>query len=235
MKVAPTGIIGFDCDNDLYAQCDRITVEVLQQFGKWIRCLKLIENCVAVVDCPSPLPYTFGGGLVFANFLGANIDLFDLSKPVPPYCVQSELAYHDGMLDKRVNPELFPPLNPEIKVIVDNYSFSGYAPAFFSSQVPTIVVGKAFTTLLEQCTQCSTFMENSVSAANLDRAMKFAKKIAGSENVVVFDGAQGGLNVSPSVRQLLLEKATGVSDEVDKVLLPMWLKQRGISLDLLKA
>ena len=59
--------------------------------------------------------------------------------------------------------------------------------------------------------------------------MKFAKKITKTENVMVFDGAQGGLNVSESLRDLMLEKSGDVSAEV-QALLPKWLKQRGIRI-----
>jgi hypothetical protein len=39
----------------------------------------------------------------------------------------------------------------------------------------------------------------------------------------------GGINVSQSLAELLVRKAPGVSDRVDRELMPRWLKQRGVA------
>ena len=49
-----------------------------------------------------------------------------------------------------------------------------------------------------------------------------------TDKVIIFDGNFGHINCSPSMAQLLMDKAPEVSRKVDEELLPMWLKQRGI-------
>ena len=62
-----------------------------------------------------------------------------------------------------------------------------------------------------------------------EEAMAYARKTTGSEKVLVFDGAFGGLNLTEPLAELLLKKAPAVSRRVDEELLPKWLRQRGIS------
>ena len=58
--------------------------------------------------------------------------------------------------------------------------------------------------------------------------MNFAYKTTGTDKVIVFDGAVGGINVSRSLRDQLIDLAPEVSARVDNILMPKWLKQRGI-------
>jgi hypothetical protein len=44
----------------------------------------------------------------------------------------------------------------------------------------------------------------------------------------------GGMNVSESLAKLIIEKAPEVTEEVNTVLLPKWLKQRGMSMSFLE-
>ncbi|MCR4442993.1 MAG: hypothetical protein QHH10_11670 [Peptococcaceae bacterium] len=226
MKVCPTGIIGFDSDIDLIKQSDRITVEILELFGKWIRCLNRIKECIVVIDCPCPIPYTFGAGLIFANFMQANVDIFDLSLPVTPYGPVSEQTYDE---QGRQTVPWIPTINPAIKMMINNYSYKGFPSNFYSEQIPTIVVGQAMAKLFEHCESSNQYMKNAVIAWDLDHAMKYAKKVTKTENVLVFDGAQGGVNVSESLREFMLENSADVSEEVT-TLMPKWLKQRGIEI-----
>ena len=41
------------------------------------------------------------------------------------------------------------------------------------------------------------------------------------------------MNVSESLAKLLIEKAPMISEKVDTVLLPKWLKQRGVDMSIL--
>ena len=52
--------------------------------------------------------------------------------------------------------------------------------------------------------------------------------MTGVENILVFDGAIGGFNVSSSLAAEIKRLAPDVAREVDQVLMPKWLKQRGI-------
>jgi len=47
--------------------------------------------------------------------------------------------------------------------------------------------------------------------------------------IMVLDGEKvGSINLSPSMGEFLVNRAPEVSQKVDEVLLPMWLRQRGI-------
>ena len=71
-------------------------------------------------------------------------------------------------------------------------------------------------------------MKQFVTAADLETAMDFAVRIAGTDKIIVFDGSFGHINLSPSLAEFMLKKAPEVARQVDEELLPMWLKQRGI-------
>jgi hypothetical protein len=73
-------------------------------------------------------------------------------------------------------------------------------------------------------------MKNAVVKDSLEHAMEYAHKIAKTDKVIIFDGAAGGINVSKSLAKLLIAKAPEVSKQVDKQLMPKWLRQRGIQL-----
>lgn len=51
-----------------------------------------------------------------------------------------------------------------------------------------------------------------------------------TKKVLIFAGAMGGINVSEPLAELLLKKAPTVSRRVDEVLLPKWLRQRGVTI-----
>jgi hypothetical protein len=71
-------------------------------------------------------------------------------------------------------------------------------------------------------------MKHAVVSKDLESAVKFAKTIADTDQIIVFDGAEGGINVSESLAELMTSKANEVSEEVKQVLMPKWLKQRNI-------
>jgi len=58
--------------------------------------------------------------------------------------------------------------------------------------------------------------------------MGFARRVARTDNIIVFDGSFGSINLSPSMAEFMLKKAPEVSRNVDEELLPKWLRQRGI-------
>ena len=119
-------------------------------------------------------------------------------------------------------------MNPAIRMVVHNYAWGGYPSAFFSEHIPTIVVGQEQAELFDRDPQNLQYMSHAVTASSLDSAMHFAYETAKTDKVVIFDGAMGGINVSRSLAEMLLEKAPAVSARVDKELMPKWLRQRGI-------
>ncbi|AOT73195.1 hypothetical protein Gferi_17985 [Geosporobacter ferrireducens] len=230
LDVGPHGIIGVDSDNDLYALNDRATFIGCQHYGKIMTLFGEIDECIAVLDFPCPVPYVFSAGVIYANFVGANTDLYDMETPLPPYTWYTEAFY--GKNGKPMLEEIAP-INPAIKMCVHNYAWLGYPSAFFSEYMPTVVVGQKQADLFDTDPLNMKYMDYAVTVKTLDAAMNFAYRTTGTDKVIIFDGAMAGMNVSESLAKLLIEKAPLVSEKVDNVLLPKWLKQRGVDISIL--
>jgi len=230
LMVVPNGIMTVDADNDLYALNERVTATGCRYYGKMMTLLGAIDECIAVLDFPCPVPYVFSGGIIYANFAGANIDLYDLDNPLPPYTWYTEAFY--GKRNRPLVDEVVP-VNSAIKACIHNYAWTGYPSSFFAEHVPTIVVGYEQAELFNKDPQNTTYMKHAVVAENTDVAIDFAFKIAKTDKIIVFDGAVGGINVSESLANYLLKVAPSINEKVEHELLPKWFAQRG--LDLRKA
>ncbi len=227
LTTSPNGIMGVDADNNLLKQNERITIDSLRWYGKLLTLLKEIDQCIAVLDGPYPIGYMKAGGIVFDNFLGLSIDEFDLEHGWPPFSRYSEMFF-----DNQGMPFVkdIPPLNPAVKFIVNNYCFIGYPSTFFAQHVPTIVVGHALANLINSCPQNIQYMRYSVISETLEDAVDFAIRASGTSNIIAFDGAVGGFNLTEALADLLRRKAPEAEDKVERYLLPKWCKQRNISL-----
>jgi hypothetical protein len=232
LTVAPHGILGVDADNDLYGLNERVTEIGCRYYGKMMTLLGEVDECIAVLDFPCPVPYVFSAGVVYANFTGANTDLFDLEAPFPAYTWYSEAFYGKGGFP--LLPEI-PRINPAIKMCVHNYAWTGYPSAFFSEHIPTVVVGREQAELFNRDPQNLNYMKYSVLSESTESAMEFAHKASRCDKVLIFDGAPGGINLSQSLRDLLLARAPEVSRRVEGELIPKWLKQRGVLPTLIAA
>jgi len=224
LQVSPTGIIGVDANNDLAAQDQYFTRLILSWYGKVITLLSRIDNLILIIDYPGPIPYTTAGGILFGNFLNANVDEFDLNVPFTPFTRYTDMLY-PGVTPLKQG--VLPPPNPAIKALVINYASKGYPSTFFAQQLPTLVVG-AQGDVMRACEQNTLFMDYAIQVEDLPKAVNFAKRITGVENILVFDGAIGGFNVSEPLAAEINRLAPEVAHEVDQVLMPIWLKQRGI-------
>ncbi|WP_406676594.1 hypothetical protein [Moorella sp. ACPs] len=231
LTVAPNGIIGVDADSDLYALNDRVTQIGCRYYGKMMTLFGEIDECIAALDFPCPVVYVFSAGVIYANFAGANTDLYDLDMPLPAYTWYTEAFY--GKAGKPLLKDI-PPVNPAIKMCVHNYAWTGYPSAFFSEHIPTVVVGQEQADLFNRDPQNLTYMKHAVVAESTEAAMEFAYKATGTRKVLIFDGAMGGINVSEPLAELLLKKAPAVSERVENELLPKWLRQRGVDMSHLK-
>lgn len=231
LNIAPNGVVGVDVDNDLYALNDRVTFTGCQYYGKIMTLFGEIDECIAALDFPCPVPYVFSAGVIYANFTGANTDLYDLDAPLPPYTWYTEAFY-----GKRGKPLLkdIPPVNPAIKMCVHNYAWTGYPSAFFAEQIPTVVVGQEQAELFNRDPLNLNYMDYATVIKSTEAAMNFAYRATGTRKVIIFDGAMGGINVSEPLAELLLKKAPAVSERVDNELLPKWLRQRGVDMAVLK-
>ena len=231
LDVGPHGIIGVDSDNDLYALNDRTTFIGCKLYGKVMTLFGQIDECIAVLDFPCPVPYVFAAGVIYANFTGANGDLYDLEKPLPSYTWYTEAFY--GKNDRPILKEI-PSMNPAIKMCVHNYAWIGYPSEFFAKHIPTIVVGEEQAAWFDTDSMNIGYMDHALIARTTELAMDFAYKMTGTDKVIIFDGAMGGINVSESLAKLLIQKAPEVSELVDRELLPKWLKQRGCDISYLE-
>jgi hypothetical protein len=225
LRVAPSGIIGVSANNDLAAQDAEVTRFNLSWYGRIIALLRKIEDVIVVIDYPGPIPYVSCGGILFGNFLNATIDEFDLDVPCSPFNRYTDMLYPE---ETPLGNAKLPPANPAIKALVINYCSKGYPGTFFAQQMPTLVVGPQ-ADLLANCEENTQFMHYALKMNSLDEAMAFAKRFAKTPNILVFDGAMGGFNVSKPLAEKLRSLAPAVSKEVDEKLLPNWLKQRGIA------
>jgi hypothetical protein len=231
MTVGPHGVIGVDADNNLYNINDRATFIGCQLYGKIMTLFGKIKECIAVLDFPCPVPYVFSAGVIYANFTGANKDLYDMEgTPLPPYTWYTEAFYGK---DGKPLLEGIPPLNPAIKMCVHNYAWTGYPSAFFSSHIPTIVVGEEQAKLFDMEPMNIHYMDYAVVSKTTEDAMNFAYRVTGTDKVIIFDGAMGGLNCSKSLAEDLIEWAPKVSKEVDEALMPKWFGQRGVDISVL--
>jgi hypothetical protein len=225
LDMSPAGVVGVDADNDLFALNDRLTMKGCQYYGKIMTLLGEIDECIAVLDFPCPVPYVFAAGVIYANFVGANTDLFDIENTaLPAYTWYTEAFYgKDGPLISGIAP-----VNPAIRMCVHNYAWGGYPSAFFAEHIPTIVVGAQQADSMNRDSQNVQYMQHALIAESTDAAMRFAYKAAKTDKVIIFDGAVGGVNLSRSLAELLVARAPAISRKVDEVLLPKWLHQRGI-------
>lgn len=227
LTVAPHGILGVDADRDLYSLNDRITEVSCRYYGKMMTLFGEIDECIVALDFPCPVVYVFSAGVIYANFAGANTDLFDLEMPLPPYTWYTEAFY--GRKGIPLLPDI-PLLNPAVKMCVHNYAWTGYPSAFFSEHIPTVVVGQAQADLFNRDPQNLTYMRHAVLSEATEAAIDFARKVAGTEKILIFDGAPGGINLSKPLADLLLEKAPAVNRRVEQELMPKWRAQRGVNL-----
>ena len=227
LTVVPHGILGVDADNDLYRLNERVTEVGCRYYGKMMTLFGEIDECIVALDFPAPVVYVFAAGVVYANFAGANTDLFDLESPLPAYTWYTEAFY--GRKGFPLLPDI-PRLNKAIKMCVHSYAWTGYPSAFFSEHIPTVVVGQQQADLFNRDPQNLNYMKHAVSSESTESAMDFARNITGAEKVLIFDGAPGGINLSQPLRDLLLAKAPEVNRRVEEELIPKWLRQRGVAI-----
>jgi hypothetical protein len=228
LKTSPNGINDVDADNDLLKQNERITIDSLRWYGKLLALLEKIDECVVLLDGPYPIGYMKAGGIVLDNFMGLSIDEFDLDLGLPPFSRYTEMFF-----DEQLQPILtdIPPLNPAVKGIVNNYCFIGYPSTFFPQRIPTTVVGQALVDLINSCPQNPQFMRYAMRADRLDDAVASARREAKTSNVLAFDGAVGGFNVSQSLADFLKANAAQVEEKVEADLIPKWCRQRNLKYE----
>ena len=219
LLTSPEGIIGVDAGNDLYDLDRKLMMIAFRSYGKIRELLSEIKECIAVMDATGEPRYMVGGGTTFGNLTEAELDLFDLDT------IPVSLGY--GLYEKPPGPKV-KSVNPAIKALVMNHLWLGVPQMELPTHIPTIVVGRDLADILSRDPMNHDFMRYVVTAENLETAMEFARSIAKTDNVIVFDGCFGAVTCSPSLAEYLMERAPAVSKRVDQELMPKWLRQRGI-------
>jgi hypothetical protein len=74
-------------------------------------------------------------------------------------------------------------------------------------------------------------MRYATQADRLDDAVVSACREASTSNILAFDGAVGGFNVSQSLADFLKANASAVEEKVEANLLPKWCRQRNLKYD----
>jgi hypothetical protein len=222
LLTSPAGIIGIDADNDLNRINQRLTLEGLKSYGKMVRLFGEIDECVVVLDGAKWPHYQHASGITFGNLVNAQLDFFDLE--TIPAGTGFALYERDPRAPK------VKAVNPAIKALVINHMYTSMMCTELAFNIPTIVVGSQLADKIAVDPANPEFMDLALVAGNLEAGMHFARRIAGTDKVIVFDGSYGNINLSPSLGNLLLERAPQVSQKVDEELMPKWLAQRGLTL-----
>lgn len=87
--------------------------------------------------------------------------------------------------------------------------------------VPTVVVGRDQAEMYLKDPTNPSFMDHAVTAETLQGAMDFARRVSGTDKVLVFDGSFGHITLTPSLAEDLVVKAPEVNHRVEEELLPL--------------
>jgi hypothetical protein len=213
LMTSPDGVLSVDADNDLDAIGNRLTANILRSYGKMLALFRSIKDCVAVIDGGKWPYYIHAGGLIFGHLFYNKVDWFDLDRAEEDVAIEAGLAA--GLSDS-------------LKAAVINQALIGLNFTSLTLICPTIVANPQMVEALRHDFANPLFFKRAEVADDLPAAVKLAIERAGTDKIIVFDGSYGSLNVSESMAQHLAELAPACSREVDDVLLPAWLKQRGI-------
>ncbi len=219
MRTTPNGLLGIDADNDLYAIDRRITVSHLKTYGKAVRLLADLDGFVAIWDGGRWGYYIHAGGVCFGVVMNCRYDAFDLGQP-------AALSGLDDLIRNR-DPEYIMHMNDSIKAVVINQSWPGIVISDVPKLAPTILVGRENAELWSRDPANPSFMDYAVTAETLPGAFDFARRVAGTNKALAFDGSFGYFTLTEPLAEEMMAKAPAISRKVDEEYLPMWLKQRG--------
>ncbi|MBW1789647.1 MAG: hypothetical protein JRK53_24045 [Deltaproteobacteria bacterium] len=203
LATSPAGVTGVDADNDLHKLNSRLNVDTLKGYGKLMRLFAEIDECVAVLDEGRWPWYLHAGGLTSGNLFEAPTDHLDLDV--------------GGSKDAH-------PLNPAVKALVVNHTwrdaFAGLAMVY-----PAFIADREVARGLPR-----RVASGAVIAQDLAQALELACQKSGTDKAIIFDGSYGSINLTPSMGEFLMDKASAVARKVDEELMPKWLRQRGIDI-----
>ncbi len=208
MRSAPSGLIGVDADNDLYAIDERAMKDELKTFTLPFHLFREVEGFTGIVDGGRWGYYMPAGGIISGAVMYNSTDWFDLDAPETPDMWKSKT----------------------MKAMLLNQSWYGlcFLTGFMSSK--TIIVGKEHAKIYDQDPTNKASRMLSATADTLPQAVEMGKMITGNDKLLLFDGSFEYINCSESMAKELFEKAPIVRDMVMNELYPMYLKQRGLEI-----
>ena len=213
LTTSPNGVLAVDADNDLNAIGNRMTANILNSYGKMLTLFRSIQDCVVVIDGGKWPYYVHAGGLIFGHLFYNKADWFDLDRNEDSMAIESAMAAG---------------LSGSIKAAVINQALIGLNFTSLTLICPTIVANPQMAAALRHDFANPLFFKRAEVAGDLNEAVRVAIERGGTDKIIVFDGSYGSLNVSESMARHLADLAPACSRQVDDVLLPKWLKQRGI-------
>lgn len=219
LMTSPAGITGIKASNNLEEIDRELLLYDLRPYGKIRQLLARIDECIVILDGSGEPRYMIGGGISFGNFTEVELDLFDLD------VIPVSLGFN--LFERPPGPRVAT-VNPAITALVINHMWLGVPQMELPGHIPTIIVGRELEDIVSADPMNTEFMEYAVTAQSLEAGLRFAKRVAGTDKIIVFDGSFAYMNVSPSLAELLVKAAPEVDREVEEELLPKWLHQRGI-------
>jgi hypothetical protein len=211
---SPDGITGVEADNDLDTLGNRVTVNVLSNYGKMLALFRAITDCVPIIDGTKWAYYVHAGGMIFGHLFFSGRDWWDL-----------EMPDNTASLEELTGAEV----SLAIKALVINHSLTGLTVLQLPMMYPVVTGNPAMAQAMRHDFSNPEFMEYAEEAPDLMAAIDLAlERAGGCDKLICFDGLYGAINLSPSMADHLLELAPECSREVDEELLPRWLKQRGL-------
>ncbi len=209
---SPAGIRGVDADNDLHAVGDRVTANMLRNYGSMLALFREIEDAVPIIDGSKWPYYNQAGGAIFGQMFFNGRDWWDLDLP-----------------DETANTEKLVGANVSLTIasIVMNHTLTGLSVLGLPSMYPVVVAGSELAETLRRDFANAEFMDLAEEAPDLFAAIETAIERGESDRLICFDGTYGDLNVSRSMADHLYEVAPAAAAQAAADL-PRWLAQRGI-------
>lgn len=220
LAASPQGVVGVEAGNDLMPIDRRLMLLAFKSYGKIRELYNEIKDCVCIMDGTGEPRYMVGGGTTFGNLLEAELDLFDLD------AVPVSLGF--GLYQPPPTQPKLKAVNPAIRAMVMNHFWTGVPQLELATACPMILVGQEMFKLVKEDCMNIEMAKHVVTAESLPSAVKFAKRVAGTENVIAFDGAYGAITCSEALADHLIKRAPAVSQRVEEVMMPKWLRQRGL-------
>jgi hypothetical protein len=223
LNTSPEGVIDVDADNDLERLDRRVATDIFRNYAVLIRLMSEVKDVTVVFDGHGSTIYSYAGGIPFDVLYYANADWLDLDNPAL-YAVLLPDSMR-GLLGQWAMGE-----NANIKAYVINYMAGGVPYMYLIKGVPTFVTSTQVMEWLQHDPSACWIGDQAEVTDGLADALRRAKAIAKSDNVLVYDGLPGAMHVSESLAQELRAAAPRVIDDVEKVRLPKWLAQRELPM-----